>query len=565
MLESLTICNYAIIHELTVEFSEGLNVITGETGAGKSIVVDAFELALGARASGDMIRSGADNMSVSGLFNINDSPLMDNIPFETYNGILILRRDIRADGSGRCFINDRPVTLRAMKELGNLLVDLHGQHDHQSLLDVSGHVSFLDSYGGFSSLAKEVKELFNEMVNIVREISELTLKIKNFNRDRELYLFQIKEIEDAKIAPDEDVLLENDIQRLARAEELKALGWEVFQKLSEAEGSVGDRIGEIASRIGHLSKYDTELFQFMEKIEEFSLGIKDLANELRDYAEKIDDDPARLAGMEERLALIERIKKKYGPGLDDVFSYLEKIKKKTGGAEESDAQLADLALRKKEIESLLADRALKLSNKRKEIAPLLSKEVETHLSELGMSGARLVVAIDRFEGADTLNIDDSLVPVGEDGFDRVEFMFSANPGEPPKPLVKIASGGEVSRVMLALKLALTDAASVPTMVFDEIDIGVSGRIAEAVGKKMLQLSENRQVLTITHLPQIAVMADRHFSARKSIEKGRTQTELVLLDEGARQKELASLLSGETLTDTALAHAKKLMDKAGNKK
>lgn len=565
MLESLSIRNYAIIDEMTIEFSDGLIVITGETGAGKSIVVDAFELVLGARASSEMVRSGADCMSVCGVFNINEDPLLNEIQFETDKGILILRREVRADGSSRCFVNDRPVTLKTLKELGDRLVDLHGQHDHQSLLNITEHVNFLDGYGRFSALADEVEDLFNESVKIRNQIDELELQIRNLNRDSELHRFQINEIEEAKIAPGEDAAVSNDIQKLSRAVELKSLGWEVFQELSEAEGSIGERFGELTSRIEHLSRYDSELCSFMEKIEELSVGISDLANSFREYTEKIVDDPASLEEMEERLALIERIKKKYGPGLNDVFNCLDEIKKETVGKEELEAKLADSKLRKKEIESKLTDRAFMLSKKRKEIAPRLSKKVETHLSQLGMQEARLVIDIDKYEGPDKLLINDQAVPVGKDGFDRVEFLISANPGEPPKSLVKVASGGEVSRIMLALKLTLMNAVPVPTMVFDEIDIGISGRIAEAVGQKMLELSESRQVLAITHLPQIAVMANYHFSARKSFNGERTFTKLLLLDEKARQKELATLLSGETLTDTALAHAKKLMDKVDSHK
>jgi len=565
MLESLSIRNYAIIDEMTIEFSDGLNVITGETGAGKSIVVDAFELVLGARASSEMVRSGADNMSVCGVFNINGDPLLDEIPFETDNGILIIRREVRADGSSRCYVNDSPVALKTLKGLGDRLVDLHGQHDHQSLLNTSEHVNFLDGYAGISILAGEVEKLLNETVKIRNQIDELESNIRNLDRQSELYKFQVEEIERAKIVPDEDITLSNDIQRLSRATELKALGWEVFQELSEAEGSIVERFGELTSRIEHLSRYDSELGSFMEKIEELSVGVNDLANSFREYAEKIYDDSATLADMEERLALIEKLKKKYGPGLEDVFNYLDKIKKETLGKDELEAKLASIKLKKNELESRLADRALMLSRKRKKIAPHLSKKVETHLSQLGMRGARLVIDIDKYEGTNKLLINGQSVSVGKDGFDKIEFLISANPGEPPKSLVKIASGGEVSRIMLALKLALMDAAPVTTMVFDEIDIGISGRIAEAVGQKMMELSETRQVLTITHLPQIAVMANHHFSARKNVHGERTYTELVLLNEEARQKELATLLSGETLTDTALAHAKKLMDKVDNSK
>ncbi len=563
MLESLNIQNYAIIDEMTVDFSDGLNVITGETGAGKSIVVDAFELVLGARASLEMIRSGADSLSVLGVFFVEGMTLPVDLPYEADDGRYILRRDVRSDGVGRCFINDRPVTLKSLKHLGTLLADLHGQHDHQSLLNVQEHVTFLDGYGSSAKLAREVAQLFTDLVSNRKAINDLKLKLQHLSRESELQRFQIEEIESARIAPGEDVHLSREIQRISRANELKTLGLEIFQELYEADDSVGEHLGDLTARASALSRYDPGLETFVTRFEEVSVVVSDLANMFREYAEKIDEDSSTLSQLEDRLALIERIKKKYGPTLDKVILYLEEIRKETEGMEKYEEQLDEYHRRQGEIESQLIERATELSAKRAETAPLLSREVEGHLRQLGMEGARLVIAIEPFSGSDFLEIEGRHIPVGVDGFDRVEFMISANFGESPKPLVKVASGGEISRIMLTLKLVLLDAANVPTMVFDEIDIGVSGRVADAIGNKMLELSQSRQLLVITHLPQIAVKANRHFSARKSVKDGRTYTELVVLDEEAREKELAAFLSGETLTDTALAHARRLMDRDKN--
>ncbi len=559
MLKSLTIQNYAIIDRMTIEFSDGLNVITGETGAGKSVAVDAFELVLGARASIDMIRTGASSMTVTGVFEFNVDNVLNDLSVDVEDGILILRREIPANGSGKCFINDRPVTLKTLKEVGDRLVDLHGQHDHQSLLNTADHASYLDGYARLVALADDVARLYNDMVGIQRKIVALEKKIGSLARDKELHEFQIGEIENAAIAPGEDAELVNEIKRLLRAVELKSLGWELFQRLSEADGSVGEILGEMTVRVEHLSRHDTELEPMLERIETVSVGVNDLADSFREYAERINDDPAYLAELEERLGVIENIKKKYGPALEDVFHYLMRIKNEFSREEELEGELSELRRQKDEIESQFAGKAQSLSEKRKAAAPKLSAITEEHLSELGMN-ARLVINIAPFEGPDTLEIGGKPVPVGKDGIDAIEFLISANPGEPPKPLAKIASGGEISRVMLSLKLALARAVNVPTMVFDEIDIGVSGKVADAVGKKMLQLAEHRQVLAITHLPQIAVMGTRHFSARKRVDGGRTFSELVLLDDTARERELASLLSGETMTDTAVAHAKELIEK-----
>ncbi|MFC1692457.1 DNA repair protein RecN [Candidatus Latescibacterota bacterium] len=565
MLESLTIRNYAIIDELTADFTGGLNIITGETGAGKSIVVDALELVLGARASAEMIRAGADFLEVSGVFILDKSLIEEALPGDVDNDILILRREVRADGNNRCFVNDRPVTLRVLKELGDRLVDFHGQHDHQSLLVVAEHVTFLDGYGRLIPLAREVKNLFNRLICIRDTIEKQKQKIDASNRDRELYAYQLEEIEKVSISPGEDTELESSIQKLGQAGDLKALGWKIFNLFSEAEGSITDRLGGISSEINELSRFDPELAHYRDNLEELTAGVEDMAHFFRTYAENIDDDPGLLTELEDRLALIESLKRKYGTSFDDVFAHRDSIKAKLKSADYSEEKLAKLESERDEIISRLVRCASDLSKKRRQTAPNLVEEVESHLAELGMSGARVIIDIRDCEGDEMLDVDGQSVPVTKNGFDRVEFMISANPGEPPKPLVKVASGGEISRVMLSLKLVLLDANNIPTMVFDEIDSGVSGRVAEAVGTKLMKLTKKRQVLVITHLPQIAVMAHRHFSARKTVKEGRTQAGLVLLDEKTRQSELASLLSGEKLTETALAHAKELIKTTKHKK
>lgn len=560
MLESLNIKNYAIIDELFVEFSKGLNVITGETGAGKSIVIDALELVLGARSSVEMIRYGADFISVSAVFRLKGEKLPDDFPFELENGdLLILRREVRLDGTGRCFINDRPVTLKTLRELGNILVDLHGQHDHQSLLDKEVHYGYLDSFGKFGDLALEVESLYEQNIILRRKLNDLELETRRLTRDYDFSQFQIKEIESLEIKPDEDIQLENDIRKLSNAVELKSLGWDAFQNLEENENSVLERIGEIALRVSNLAKEDSVLNTYSEKIEEISILVSELADSFRKYSESIEDDPAVIVSLEERYGHIEKIKKKYGPSLQEVFHTLEKLKKETLSVEEFEERIKDLKNELYDIETVLLEKARLLSEKRIKSAPVLSKEAESHLSGLGMGNAKLVIDISKCDGDDKIVRDGKIFFVGKSGMDSVEFLISANPGEPPKPLVKVASGGEISRVMLSLKLALADVDGVPTMVFDEIDIGVSGKVADSIGKKMLQLSKYRQVLTITHLPQIAAMADRHFSARKSVVGNKTFTELILLGDGDRQREIASLLSGEELSETALAHAKRLME------
>lgn len=559
MLESLSIRNYAIIDGMTVEFTGGLNVITGETGAGKSIVVDALELVLGARASSEMIRAGETFLDVTGVFTVDSSPVRELLPFDLEDSVLILRREVRADGNNRCFINDHPVTLKLLKEIGDRLVDFHGQHDHQSLLNVADHVGFLDGFGGLDGLAEEVKRFFSEMTDKRRELASLRQAVESARRDRDLYSFQCDEIDKIRPRKGEDEDLEASIRRLSSATELKTLSQRIFLELSEEDGSASQRLGDFAAEIENIVDIDAELVPVLERMNDLVQGVEDIARFFREYADSVEDDPALLAECDERLAALEKLRKKYGPSLDDVIAYREKIGKELEKAEMSDEHLIALENECKAIQSTLAERARELSEKRRIIAPKLSSEVESHLAELGMNGSRLVVDIGPSDSGESIECEGKSVNVTENGIDRVEFLISANPGEPPRPLVKVASGGEISRTMLALKLALSDVTLVPSMVFDEIDVGVSGRVAESIGKKLMKLTEQRQALVITHLPQIAAMADRHFSARKRIEGDRTLAGLILLDRDMREKELAMLLSGETLTETALAHARRLMD------
>lgn len=560
MLESLSIRNFAIIDELAVEFTPGLTVITGETGAGKSIIVDALELVLGARSSAEMIRAGEETLSVTGVFTPPASLPGEDCPVEIEDGVLILRREIRADGSGRCWINDRPVTLKALKSVGDRLVDLHGQHDHQSLLAVPEHIRFLDGFGKLLPLARETADLFEEYTAVLGAVETIRHRIESGRRDRELYRFQVEEIRSADPHPGEDAELEGDIRRLARASDLKLLGMQAFGELSESEGSVEERLGELSARIGDLARYDDRLEPLLAELDAMVDGIAELGREFRNYGERMEDDPAALAYLENRFSLLERLKKKYGPSLDDVLAYYRKISAETEGVEQLESELAESESRALSLRNRLADKAILLSRKRSDAAPLLAREVETHLKELGMSGARLVVEVSPCDSGSEIEIEGKRTRVGRNGLDRVEFLISANPGEPPRSLVKVASGGEVSRIMLSLKLALSEVDSVPTMVFDEIDTGVSGRVAEAVGAMLRKLGAARQTLAITHLPQIAAMGDCHFSARKQVDGNRTRTRLVALDDSLRQEELAAMLSGAELTVTALAHAREMLER-----
>jgi len=564
MLESLSIKNYAIIDESTIQFSPGLNVITGETGAGKSIVVDSLELVLGARASTDMIRAGLDFLEVTGVFTTgeNEDPGPLRKAFE--DGTLILRREVRSDGNNRCFVNDRPVTLRTLKSIGDLLVDLHGQHDHQSLLVVSEHVNYLDGYGDITGHAGVVRSLFEQRQSLKKELDAIMKTADDSDRDRDLFAFQLDEIEKAAVQPGEDEEIEAALRRLDNARALRELGVKAFRELSENENSAALLIGELISAVEHMVHHDDKLAAPLERLTALADDADDLGRFFREYAENVEEDPALGEEMEERFTMIERLKKKYGPTHEKVFAYRDSIRERLGGADRSRAHIDELQKKLDETERLLITRARELSAERKAAAPRIVKEVEHHLSEMGMDGARLSVDVMTVNGGESIPTGDSAVRINSNGMDYIEFRLAANPGEPPRPLVRVASGGEISRIMLSLKLALMDVNSVPTMVFDEIDVGVSGRVSDALGRKLRRLTANRQAIVITHLPQIAVMGDRHFSARKTVAGDRTTASLILLDNDMRKYELATLLSGENLSETALAHAGELLENARKK-
>jgi len=565
MLESLTVKNYAIIDGMTIEFAPGLNIITGETGAGKSIVVDALELLLGTRASLDMIRNGAESLEVTGVFSLVNKTDFSNYLDSEDESVLILRREFKTDGNGRCFVNDRPVTLKTLKEIGDLLVDFHGQHDHQSLFAIGEHVRFLDGFAGLSQLSEKVSFLYENICELKEKLRNIENESQRRDRDIELFRYQLQEIDNADIHPGEDEETESAIRKLSGAGMLKEQSMKLFGMMSESEGSVTEQIYSCMASLKAMLGADDNLNGIMERLESVAGEISDISMFLREYSDSIDMNPELLAEMEERLGVIERLKKKYGFSIEKVLEYREKINKELEKSELSSEETGVLKTRIESLGKEYLTLAKELSEKRKAAAPFLSSQVQVHLGELGMKGARLVVNITPFESKELIETDGSFFSTGKNGIDNVEFLISANTGEPPKPLVKVASGGEISRVMLSLKLVLSDVNRVPSMVFDEIDTGVSGRVAESLGKKLTQLTRGKQAIVITHLPQIAVMGDRHFSARKEVKDGRTSARLICLDYDMRQSELAMLLSGEKLSETAFAHARELLETADKHK
>ncbi len=565
MLSSLNIKDYALIENISIDFEKGLNIITGETGAGKSILIDAMGLLLGERASTEIVRKGAAKSIVEGVFNIDGNKKIENLLGENNVDFLpemIVRREISLKGANRCFINDTPVTLNLIKEVGDLLVDLHGQHAHQSLLRTETHIEMVDEFGIDGTMLNEFSEAGRHLSNLLQDIKGLKNKESSLKEKRALYDFQIKEIDEIAPVEGEDDQLEQDLKILDNSERLLGLSNEIYNGLYDIEESVHDRLVDIRNRLNELMKIDSS---FKEKIEECDSAIviiNEIAEHMRGYRDRIDLDPVKVEEVRERLGAITLLKKKYGPTLKAVLEHREMIGREVDLAENFSVRIEKL---NEEIENLrvkCGTIANKLSQKRKEISKIIKTEIEKALSYLGISDSVFEVKISNLKASDDtenyLLLDNQKFKYNTCGFDEVEFFISTNIGEDPKSLVKVASGGEVSRIMLALKSILAKNDKLPLLIFDEIDVGVSGRIGQKVGKMLKSLADFHQIIAITHLPQIAGLADHHYVVEKRTIRDRAITSIKKLSNDERVKEVAKLMSGEEITAASLKGAQELI-------
>jgi DNA repair protein RecN (Recombination protein N) len=566
MLRSLLIKNYALIEEISVEFSSGLTVITGETGAGKSILIDALGLLLGERASAEMIRSGADKAIIEGVFDVKNNAHVAEILRSNENDAtdeIIVRREVTIKGQNRCFINDSPINVSLLKEIGDALVDLHGQHEHQSLLHQETHIEFLDDFGGYE---KEI-EMYQTSY---RTLTELTLKKKELQEQEEqlkakksLYEFQIQEIDAVNPQPGEEEHLAAEEKILGSSEKLTELTGGIYALLYDAEHSARDVLSKARKMIEQMAEIDAQFTVSVEEAKSAEVIVEELSKFVQQYSSKIEFNPERLEEIRNRLGALTMLKKKYGGTLDTLIAYRQKIGDEFKFAQNFEHEIATL---EKHIESLRIEcgtEAHVLTQRRKEASKKLEKEIIARLSELGIQKAKFETRIqqnvvDKNSTVPVVNIGSSVVAATSKGVDRVEFFLSTNVGEEVKPLAKVASGGEVSRIMLALKSALAQSDKTPVLIFDEIDTGVSGRIGQSVGLGLKKLSNHHQVIAITHLPQIAGLADTHFAVEKIETNKKTSTRLRLLENEERIKEVAKLLSGESITEAGITSAKELM-------
>lgn len=568
MLRSLLIKNYALIAEITVQFDRGLNIITGETGAGKSIILDAFSLLIGERTSPDVIRSGATKAVVEAEFQIEGNPKLERFlrqhELDSEGNTMSVRREVQSKGSSRGFINDTPASTQLLKELGNYVVDLHGQHEHQSLLRSEGHIVLLDEFAGIEKDVQRFAEKRAEFISILRELKELRSQELRLREEREFFEFQLTELTQVDAQPGEDVAIDEELKKLENAEELTEAAERIHALLYE-EGSAYERLAEVRQLLERVSKYDSTLGDQRAEVASAIAAVEELARFFSRYAEHVQHEPARLNELRERMQLLTRIKKKYGGSLDAVIARRRDLEEKLQPEESVEEKIGSLVSKLSVLRSEATTLAEQLTASRTRAARKLEQGIVEALKELGIEKPTFQV---RFEtrlmagGAEeeaVVRLHRQSYHTDLRGMDLVEFYLSTNPGEDPKPLTKVASGGEVSRIMLALKTIFAKVDRMPLMVFDEIDVGVSGRIAQRVGQSMKRLAVKHQIITITHLAQIAAFADTHFIVEKSSTRGVTQSSLRKLDRDEHVQEVARLISGADVSASSLQTAQELIE------
>jgi DNA repair protein RecN (Recombination protein N) len=566
MLRILYIKNYALIEELTVEFSTGLMIITGETGAGKSIIIDALSLILGARASADVVRSGADRAIVEASFsaagNKKLKALFDENELECPDE-LIMRREVSTRGQSRCFINDSPVTLALQKRVGELLVDLHGQHEHQSLLRVETHIDMLDDFGGLDGMVEEFQAAYRVLREKETSLASLRQREQQLHERREFYQFQIREIDTVGPRAGEEEELERELKILENSERLYGSTGKLYEMLYEGEQSAHDQLVVIRNQMESLGEIDDRFKEAASECGSAEAIVSELAKFIQGYNARVEFNPERLEELRERLGRLALLKKKYGGSLETILQHREQIGQEVALAENFDGVIGGLTAEVESARKECAAIAQRLSGKRHDVSRRIEQAIVGELAKLGIAHGKFSAHITQQEVPPTFP--SSYVKSGRKctalnrrGYDIVEFMISTNLGEDPKPLARVASGGEVSRIMLALKSVLAKSDRLPVLIFDEIDVGVSGRVAQSVGLSLKGLSDFHQVIAITHLPQIAGMADTHFAVYKAEDKGRAATSIRRLTLDEQVREVAKLMSGAEITEAGLEGARELM-------
>lgn len=561
MLTYLTIENFAIIDRIELEFAPGLVALTGETGAGKSIVIDAVGGVLGSRLGPDVVRTGAEHARIEAVFDAAPSDalaaVLDEFGIPSADDSLIVSREISRAGRGVARVNGRAVPLSCLQRVSRLLVDVHGQGDHLTLLRVAEHLRFLDGYAGLEARRETVARLATEIQAIRAEREEMNRDQRELARQLDLLRFQIEEIDLARLQPGEDEALRQERTILANAEKLATAIDLARQALSEAEGSSAiDRLGTAAAHVGEVARIDSSMDDVQQALDLLLEQVTELNRRLRGYQEQIEFNPGRLEEIEERLNLIRTLQRKYGNTIEEILAFADGAREQLDLLAHREERVAELDQREEEALATFADAAGSLSEARQSAAKRLADDLQRELEELNMAGARFQVTITQESRADGVRLPDGrTVAFDANGIDRVEFYIAPNAGEDLKPLVRVVSGGETARLMLALKNILSRADTVPTLIFDEIDSGIGGRTAIVVGQKIARLARDRQIICVTHLSQIAAFADAHIAVSKSVSDGRTTTRANILDRDGRIEELATMVGGQGDLSSAREHAR----------
>jgi DNA repair protein RecN (Recombination protein N) len=570
VLRELRVKNLAVIESLTVPFGPGLNVLTGETGAGKSILIDALTLLLGERAQpAETIRAGAETATIEAVF---DAPrksavagLLQEHGIALENGTLVVRRELVRGGRGRVFLNDSNATLALLERLGETLVEVHGQHEHQALLRPARHLDLLDAFAGLGVLRDRLRQRYEEWRGVSAELEALRVTSRDLTARTAQYRDTLAEIEGARLRVGEENELRDERRRLGNAERLAEGANAAYRELYGDPSSAVERAGRVAVLLREMARIDPGIEPTLQALETALVHLDETARTLRGYRDGVVFDPPRLDAVERRLDEITRLKRKYGESVEAVLAFRAKVESDLDGVGRSGDEEARLAERAERLRGELATRAADLAERREQAVSRLETAVLAELGALDLETAAFRVRLHRERAGDgELAVGPESWRLGARGVDQAEFLFSGNAGEDARPLARIASGGEMSRTMLAIKVVLAATDAVPVVVFDEVDVGIGGKTADAVGKKLRQVSRVRQVLCVTHLPQIAAYADQHLRVEKREEDGRTTATVAALVKGDRVREVARMLGGESVTDTSLRHALELITQARGK-
>jgi len=566
MLRELSIKNFTIIDKLNISFSDGLSILSGETGAGKSIIINAVNLLLGSKSTSRLIRTGSEEAELEALFQITPGSRLAQIMKEKgfdESEELVIRRIISRKARHRIYINGCLSTIQMLNSITENLAGISGQHAHQGLLKEEQHLLILDQFGGLMPQRAEIYRYYHEIVPMIKMLQELKSAGDQQDQHIKLLEFQKKEIIDASIGPGEDKALEQKRIRLKNGEALYQAVNGSIEDLYSAQGAIVERIVEVKKRLEKASLIDPALTLYVEGLDKSIFNLEDIAEELREYQKNVEMDEGLLEEVEERIDTLHKLKRKYGGSLEAIFAYLESIDQELSKIANLSEKIAETEAKLDTLHAKLARSAENLSKTRKQAADILAKKVENELSTLEMSQTKFKISLQSIPAEKSINsyLTCDNKAISETGIDRATFMIAPNVGEALKPLSSIVSGGELSRVVLALKAILAKTESVETIVFDEVDAGIGGSVAEVVGEKLSSLARYHQVICITHLPQIAKFGDYHFRISKHVSRGRTITGITLLDDKERVKEIARMLGGVEITRATLDHAHEMLDKA----